>query len=125
MNTSKVMGTVLLLLGVILAGVVPGLSSPVYIAAGFVGVASLFYMGIGLRSRGDTESGVLRSADEGQKKDAMATTAFYVSGLAAAGSLVGFIGATASGAEIVVRVLFGVVFVYTVSTTAWLRTTTN
>ncbi|MDY6775366.1 MAG: hypothetical protein SV253_04725 [Halobacteria archaeon] len=125
MNTSKVMGTVLLLLGVLLAGVVPSISSPVYIAAGFVGVVSLFYMGIGLRSRGFTESGVLRSADEGQKKDAMSTTALYVSGLAAVGSLIGFVGATASGGEIVVKAVFGVVFVYSLSTTVWLRTKTD
>ncbi|MDY6764748.1 MAG: hypothetical protein SV377_03540 [Halobacteria archaeon] len=113
MNKSKAMGLVLLLLGAGLALTV-GLyaESGLVLAVGFSGVVALFYMGIGLYSRGKTVTGLLRTTDDDDRNRSLYRTTAYVSGLAAAGGLIGFVAVTANQGELLVRLVFGIVFLY-------------
>ena len=121
MNTSNVMGVALLVFGVALAVTVGASGDRNSIVLGFVGAVALFYMGIGLYSRGNTESGLLRSSDATTKRSTLYRTSSYVSGIAAFGAIVGFGLATAAESSLLVRGGFGVVFLYTLTAAFWLR----
>lgn len=124
MNKSRAMGLVLLLLGMGLALTV-GLyaESTLVLVTGFFGVVALFYMGIGLYSRGKTVTGLLRDTDDEDRNRVLYRTTAYVSGLAAAGGLIGFVSVTANQGSLVVRLVFGVVFLYNLplSVVMWRR----
>lgn len=117
MNTSNAMGLLLLVLGVGLA-VVAGLSGEwAALVLGFVGAAALFYMGIGLYSRGNTDTGLLRTAAE---KSSLRSTAGFVAALAAVGAVAGFGLVTARGAGLVPKLVFAAVFLYNLPVAVWL-----
>ena len=121
MNTSNVMGVALLVFGVALAVTAGASGDRNAVVLGFVGSVALFYMGIGLYSRGNTETGLLRASEATTKRSTLYRTSSYVSALAAVGSLVGFGLATASESSLLLRGVFGVVFVYTLTAAFWLR----
>lgn len=122
MNKSEAMGLVLLLLGLSLALTVGIYSSSILVlGVGFVCVTLLFYMGIGLYSRGKTVAGVLRDSDEDDRDRAMYRTTAYISALVSLGALVGFGLATLQNSSIFVKALFGLIFLYNlpVSVSMW------
>ncbi|MDY7080833.1 MAG: hypothetical protein SXQ77_00120, partial [Halobacteria archaeon] len=92
---------------------------------GFVGATALFYMGIGLYSRGNTDTGILRTSAESSRKGALYRTASVVSALAAVGALIGFGLVTARDASLLLKAVFGVVFLYNlpVSIRLWQKST--
>lgn len=120
-NTSNVMGVALLGFGVALAAIAGASGDRNSLGLGFIGAAMLFYMGIGLYSRGNTESGLLRASDETTKRSTLYRTSSYVAALAAAGALVAFMYATVTEESLAVRALFGVVFLYTLPVSVRLR----
>jgi len=120
-NTSNVMGVALLGFGVALAALAGASGDRNSLGLGFIGAAMLFYMGIGLYSRGNTESGLLRASDETTRRSTLYRTSSYVAALAAAGALVAFMYATVTGESLTVRALFGVVFLYTLPVSVRLR----
>lgn len=98
--------------------VVAGLSGGgAALALGFVGAAALFYMGIGLYSRGNTDTGLLRTATE---RGSLRRTAGVVAGVAAVLAVVGFGVVTARGAGVVPKLVFAVVFLYNLPVAVWL-----
>lgn len=107
------MGVALLVFGVALALLVGASGDRNAIVLGFIGSASLVYMGIGLYSRGNTETGLLRDSDETTKRSTLHRTASYVAGVAAVGALVVFGSATANDESLVVRLVFAGIFLYT------------
>lgn len=115
------MGLALLVFGVALAVTVGSSGDRNALVLGFIGATALFYMGIGLYSRGNTESGLLRASDETTKRETLYRTSAYVAGAAAFGALGGFALATLSGEPLAVRALFGVVFLYTLPVSLRLR----
>lgn len=123
MNTSNVMGVALLVFGAILAVFAGSSGDKTALVLGFVGAVALFYMGIGLYSRGNTEEGTLHESEDTTRRSTLHRTSSYVAALAAVIALGGFVAATASGESLVVRVLFGLVFLYTlpVSVRLWRR----
>lgn len=117
MNTSNAMGLLLFVLGGSLA-LVAGLSGgTAALALGFVGAAALFYMGIGLYSRGNTDTGLLRTATE---KGSLRRTAGLVAGLAAVLAVLGFGLVTAQGLGWVPKLVFALVFLYNLPVAVWL-----
>ncbi|MDZ7688356.1 MAG: hypothetical protein U5J64_06485 [Halobacteriales archaeon] len=121
MNTSNVMGVALLVFGVALAVTAGASGDRNAVVLGFIGAVALFYMGIGLYSRGNTEEGLLRSSDATTKRSTLYRTSSYVAGAASVGALLAFGIATAEGASLFVRLVFGVVFIYTFPVALWLR----
>ncbi len=115
------MGVALLGFGVALAAIAGASGDRNSLGLGFIGAAMLFYMGIGLYSRGNTESGLLRASDETTKRSTLYRTSSYVAALAAAGALVAFMYATVTEESLAVRALFGVVFLYTLPVSVRLR----
>lgn len=120
-NTSNVMGVALVVFGAALAVTAGASGDRNALVLGFIGAAALFYMGIGLYSRGNTETGVLHESEEETRRTAMYRTSSYVAGLAALGALAAFVVATASQESFAVRALFGAVFLYTLPVAFWLR----
>jgi hypothetical protein len=120
-NTSNVMGVALLVFGVILAVTAGTSGDTTALVLGFVGAVALFYMGIGLYSRGNTDEGTLHESEEVTRRSTLYRTSSYVAAVAAVGALVGFVAATASGESLVVRALFGAVFLYTLPVAVRLR----
>jgi len=112
-NTSNVMGVALIGFGVGLALLVGASGGRNAIALGFIGSASLVYMGIGLYSRGNTETGLLRDSDETTKRATLHRTASYIAGAAAVGALVLFGTVTAQEGGVATRVFFAAIFLYT------------
>lgn len=124
-NTSNVMGAALLVFGIALAVTVGASGDRTAIVLGFVGAVALFYMGIGLYSRGNTETGLLRASGEETKRSSLYRTSSYVGAAASVGALGGFALTTLAGEPLVVRLLFAVVFLYTlpVSVRLWRMST--
>jgi len=114
------MGIALLVFGVALAATAGASGDRNAVVLGFIGSVALFYMGIGLYSRGNTESGLLRSSEATTKRSTLYRTSSYVAGVAAVGALLAFGIATAEGASLFVRLVFGVVFIYTFPVSLWL-----
>jgi len=115
------MGIALLVFGVVLAVTVGASGDTTALVVGLIGTVALFYMGIGLYSRGNTESGLLRSSDATTKRSTLYRTSSYVAAAAAVGALFAFGLATAEGAPFAVRAGFGIVFLYTLPVSLWLR----
>ena len=117
------MGVVLLVFGGVLAVVAGSSGDTTAVVLGFIGAVALFYMGIGLYSRGNTDEDTLHETDETTKRSTLHRTSSYVAALAAVVALAGFVAATASGESFVVRAVFAVVFLYTlpVSVRLWRR----
>lgn len=117
------MGVVLVLIGVVLAYTAGRSGEVVPLILGVIGSTALFYMGIGLYSRGNTEEGVLRDADDYTKRSVMSRTAAVLSGVAALGSLAVFGFLTADGGSLALKIIFGIVFLYNlpVSVVLWRR----
>lgn len=109
-NTSRVMGVVLFLLGLSLAIAVGAAGEPAALVLGVVASTALFYMGIGLVARGDTAEGVLRSAPADDRERSLTRTAAAVATVAAVGALLGYGVATARGLGAVPRAAFAVLF---------------
>lgn len=119
------MGAALLVFGVTLAVTVGASGDRNAVVLGLVGAVALFYMGIGLYSRGNTDTGLLRASDDTTKRSSLYRTSSYVAAAAALGALSGFALATLSGESLVVRLLFAVVFLYTlpISVRLWRMST--
>lgn len=117
MNTSNAMGLLLMVFGVVLAVVVGLSASREALVLGFVGAAALFYMGIGLYSRGNTDTGLLRTSGD---RESLRRTAGFVAALAAAGALLGFGVVTVRGSGLFPKLVFGVVFLYNLPVAVWL-----
>jgi len=120
-DKSNAMGAALVVFGVALAVLSGSSGDTTALVLGFIGSVALFYMGIGLYSRGNTEEGALHETEETTKRSTLYRTSSYIAGLAAVGALFGFVAATASDERLVVRALFGVVFLYTLPVAVRLR----
>jgi uncharacterized membrane protein len=120
-NTSNVMGVALLVFGTALAVTVGASGDRNALVLGFIGAAALFYMGIGLYSRGNTETGLLRASGEETKRTTLYRTSSYVAAAASVGAFGGFALATLAGESLAVRLLFAVVFLYTLPVSVRLR----
>gem|GEM_PF-3271011 len=122
-NTSNVMGVALIVFGAALAVTAGSSGDTTAVVLGFIGAVALFYMGIGLYSRGNTDEETLHETEETTKRSTLHRTSSYVAGVAALVALAGFVSATASGESLAVRGVFGVVFLYTlpVSVRLWKR----
>lgn len=107
------MGVALLGFGVGLALITGASGDRNAVVLGLIGSASLVYMGIGLYSRGNTETGLLRDSDEATKRATLHRTASYVAGAAAVGAVVLFGFVTAEDGSLIVRIFFAGVFLYT------------
>ena len=123
LNTSNVMGVALIVFGVALAVLAGSSGERTALILGFIGSVALFYMGIGLYSRGNTEEGALHESEETTKRSTLYRTSSYVAAVAAVGALVGFVATTALEESLLVRAVFAVVFLYTlpVSVRLWRR----
>ncbi len=115
------MGIALIVFGVALAVTAGASGDTTALGVGLIGAVALFYMGIGLYSRGNTDSGLLRSSDTPTKRSTLYRTSSYVAALAAVGALLAFGWATAQGTSFAVRAGFGGVFLYTLPVALWLR----
>lgn len=120
-NKSNAMGTALVVFGAALAVTSGASEDTTAVVLGFVGSVALFYMGIGLYSRGNTDTDALFEAEETTRRATLYRTSSYVAGFTAVVALAGFVAATASGESLVVRVVFGAVFLYTLPVTLTLR----
>lgn len=120
-DKSNAMGAALVVFGAALAVTVGASGDTTALVLGFIGAVALFYMGIGLYSRGNTDEDALFEADEETKRATLHRTSSYVAGIAAVVALAGFVAATASGEPLVVRAVFGAVFLYTLPVAVRLR----
>ncbi|MFP4175415.1 MAG: hypothetical protein ACLFSW_06540 [Halobacteriales archaeon] len=122
-DKSNAMGVVLILFGAALALTAGSSGDTTAVVLGFIGAVALFYMGIGLYSRGNTDEDTLHETEEATKRSTLYRTSSYVAGVTAIVALAGFVSATASEESLVVRAVFGVVFLYTlpISLRLWRR----